>query len=67
MKDAIGQEINEGDKVAWGDGRYAGFSVYTVERLTPKRVKVYRRLGGVVYTVDPENLIVITSNIERMN
>lgn len=65
MKDGIGQEIHEGDKVAWGSGVYAGFEVYTVERLTPKRLKLYKSLGGRICTSDPCNVIVVTEIIKQ--
>lgn len=68
MKDVIGQEINEGDLILWMSGTtgYAGSYVYTVERLTAKRVKAYLSVGGHLYTIAPENVVVVTSNLEAL-
>ena len=78
--DCLGQELVEGAMVAWADGgRYAGYRIGVVEKLTPKRIKVRMPKKGevpdavtaaVLYrtwggTTEPKNLIVIDKIMEE--
>ena len=66
MKDGIGQPISIGSKVVWVSGKtnYAGVEVYTVEKLTEKRVKVAAgRYGNRTY-VSPGDLVVVDALLD---
>ena len=61
MKDILGNTILEGDKILWMCGSHgAGSSVYTVDYLTPKRIRASITVGGSMYIIDPANAVVVT-------
>lgn len=58
MKDAIGQEINPGDTVAYSGGEYAAPEILVVRKLTAKRLAVFRKRYRVVH-IEPGHVVVV--------
>ena len=63
MKDGLGQTIEPGAQVVWvsGKGNYAGVKVYTVLKLTLKRVQLETNITYALRGtyVDPGDLVVV--------
>ncbi|EPX78110.1 hypothetical protein [Salipiger mucosus] len=71
MRDSIGQEIRPGDRVLWSrNGAYAGFEdgVLTVEKLTPKSVRMRERnpLNDRPLIASPNALVVVEANLRSL-
>lgn len=69
MKDAIGQEITVGCTIAHAHMGHAGFSKYTVLKVTAKQVTVdsgctWRKRRMI--SLDPDTFIVIDANLEAL-
>lgn len=65
MKDGLGQTIEPGAQVVWvsGKGNYAGVKVYTVLKLTLKRVQLETNISYAMRGtyVHPGDLVVVDS------
>lgn len=68
MKDCIGQEMSVGALVLHMSGTRgcAGSCIYHVTKLTEKRATVRATAGGHSRSLAPDHLVVVTSNLARL-
>jgi len=72
VKDAIGQDINVGDKVVSCSGKRAGdTNVYTITKVTAKRIQYqhtysWDKDNPRIINLDPTLVINVTSNLNAL-
>lgn len=67
MRDGLGNEISERDKVVWVGGKtqYAGVRVYTVEKICSKQLKIIPERGMEYTYVFPDCVVVVNDLLEK--